>query len=261
MSRQADWSSQPRVTAGQMTDDLRALGLQNGSVVLVHSSLSRIGNVDGGAEAVIDALCDVVGPHGTLLFPTLTGSSEDGPEHPPIVDLRTTPCWTGCIPETARRRSAARRSIHPTHSIAALGARSEKFSAGHERSTSPCDERSPYYRLIAEGGYILLIGTTQESNTTLHCLEELARVPYHLQQRPTDGIVVDMHGRQHVVTNYLHDWGTERDFARIDLPLREKEAMCIGKVGQAEARLIDAIRMADEVLTWLRSDPLHLVKS
>src|SRR5215210_5495176 len=101
------WQSQPEVTAAMLADDLRRLGLGEGAVVLVHSSLSRLGNVKGGADAVVDSLLTAVGPTGTVLFPTLTGTEHDGPDAPPVVDVRSTPCWTGRIPETARHRKGA----------------------------------------------------------------------------------------------------------------------------------------------------------
>ena len=161
-----------------IVDDLRALGLREGDVVLVHSSLSGLGWVEGGAETVIDALVEAVGPGGTVLFPTLTGTEHDGPEHPPIIELMATPCWTGRVPETARRRPEAMRSVHPTHSVSAIGARAADFTTGHEASRTPCDQHSPYVRLMEEGGKILLLGgVTHESNTTLHALEEMAERP------------------------------------------------------------------------------------
>ena len=133
------WQGQPRVTRHDLAADLRRLGLGSGDIVLVHSSLSRLGNVEGGADAVIRALLDVVAPDGTVLFPTLTGSERDGPDNPPVIDVRATPCWTGLIPDSARRWQGALRSLHPTHSVAALGAEAGHYTAGHEESATPCD--------------------------------------------------------------------------------------------------------------------------
>src|SRR3712207_680593 len=116
--RTMDWRSRPLVTRDVLSADLRRLGLGLGAGLLVHSSLSRLGRVEGGADTAIDALLDAVAPGGTVLFPTLTGGERDGPDAPPSIDVRSTPCWTGRIPETARCRLAARRSLHPTHSVA-----------------------------------------------------------------------------------------------------------------------------------------------
>ncbi len=255
-----DWRKQPRVTRDALASDLRQLGLGAGAAVLVHSSLSRLGHVVGGAETVIDALLDTVGPAGTLLFPTLTASPHDVPSRPPSMDVRATPCWTGRIPETARRRPEALRSLHPTHSVAAIGAARELYTADHERGTSPCDEHSPYYRLIAEGGHILLLGgVTQQSNTTLHCLEELAAVPYHLQPEVTDCTVIDAAGRVHRIRNRLHMWRRLPGFEKVEGPLGAAGALRMGRVGQASARLMPAGVLAEVLLPLLRENPLYLL--
>src|SRR5919201_6383296 len=106
---------EPGLSREAIVSDLRALRLEAGALVLVHSSLSSLGWVESGAQTVIDALLEAVSPDGTVLVPTLTGTIQDGPEHPPIFDPRATPCWTGIIPETFRRLPSTRRSSHPTH--------------------------------------------------------------------------------------------------------------------------------------------------
>lgn len=242
-----------------LTADLHRLGLKAGVDVLVHSSLSRLGCVVGGAAAVIDALVDVVAPGGTVLFPALTGTDRDGPASPPTLYVRDTPCRAGRIPETARHYPGAVRSLHPTHSVVALGAAAARYAAGHEHGATPCDEHSPYFRLIADGGFILLLGVTQASNTTVHCLEELAAVPYHLQPTPTNGVVIDVLGRRHIVRNRLHLWGWQRDFPTIDAPLLSLGAERIGRVGRAGARLVHAGKMASVLLPFLRDDPFYLL--
>ncbi len=247
-----------RIDRTRLVDDLRRLGLHAGAVVLVHASLSRIGDVEGGAPAVVQTLLESVSPGGTVLFPTLTGREHDGPDRPPRFDVRQ-PCTTGRIPEAARQHPAARRSLHPTHSVAAIGPEAGPFTTGHELGESPCDECSPYYRLIRRGGLILLLGAYQAGNTTLHCLEELANVPYHLQPEVTTATVVDEHGVEHTVRNRLHLWGWEREFARIDGQLLETGAMVAGRVGSAPGRLMRAAAMADEVTSEIRGDPLYLL--
>jgi aminoglycoside 3-N-acetyltransferase len=244
-----------------ITQELRRLGIARGMDVLVHSSLSSIGWVEGGAETVIDALLAVVSSEGTLLMPALTGSPEDSPHHPPHMDVRNTPCprWVGVIPETFRRRPDVRRSLHPTHSVTALGRRADFYTEGHERCTTPCGVGSPYVKLMDMGGYILLLGCSQQSNTSLHALEELAGVPYHLQEGWTDAVVTDAEGRQIIVRNRLHLWGWERDFTKVDEPLREAGAMREEMVGNALCRLINAQAMREVLLPILQKDPLWLL--
>ncbi len=261
MTAARDWRALPEVTRADLTGGLRRLGLRPGHVVLVHSSLSQLGNVQGGADAVVDALLDAVSPGGTVLFPALTGSERDGPDCPPIVDVRATPCvrWVGRTPEAARRRADAVRSLHPTHSVSAIGPAAVTLTAGHETTVSPCDERSPYHRLMQVGGSILLLGCDHESDTSLHCLEELAEVPYHLQDAWTDATVVDPSGRRLTVRNRLHLWRWHRLFARVDEPLEASGAQTRGRVGAAEARLVRADRFAETLLPLLRADQLYLI--
>ena len=67
------------ITKQQLIDDLQKIGLKNGDSVLVHSSLSKIGFVEGGAKTVIDALSEVISETGTLLFPTFPAAGRNKP--------------------------------------------------------------------------------------------------------------------------------------------------------------------------------------
>jgi len=73
-------------TLDSLVSDLRALGLVAGDTVLVHSSLSAIGYVAGGAQAVVLALLEVIGTEGTLVVPTHSGDLSDPSrwENPPV---------------------------------------------------------------------------------------------------------------------------------------------------------------------------------
>ena len=60
------------ITGATIVGELWALGLRRGQVVLVHASLSRLGWICGGPQAVIESLLEVLGPQGTLMMPTHT---------------------------------------------------------------------------------------------------------------------------------------------------------------------------------------------
>lgn len=250
-----------------LTAGLAEIGVTAGDVVLVHSSMKGLGHIDGGPNAVIAALMNAVGEGGTVLFPTLTGAKSDSPATPPQIDLATTPCWTGFIPETARQRPDAVRSVHPTHSVVALGAHRQEWIAGHENGHSPCDQESPYYRLMEQGGKILLLGgVTHDSNTSLHCIEEIADVPYHLQNESADGTVTLSDGQQVVVRNRLHLWQNRyshlnllRDFTVVAEPLIAAGAQRNVAIGNTISTLIDAHGMRAVLLPILAENPLFLL--
>ena len=239
---------------------LRAIGLPLGATVLVHSSLSSFGHVEGGPEAVVDALLQAVGPGGTVLVPTLTGSAALGPQNPPVFDVRHTPCWTGLIPETFRRRPEALRSLHPTHSVAAIGPRSQELLQGHDLCDTPCAADSPYGRLVKlEEAYIAFLGVNLGCNTTFHHLEEEARVPYHLQPEPVLATIIDYDGQRHERRLWLHQYGVPRNFARPEPYFIARKIERMGRIGNCTVKLLQARPMADYVRARLRADPFYLV--
>jgi len=161
---------------------LRRLGVRRGMDLMVHSSLSSLGPVMGGADAVIDALRDVIGPTGTLMMPSFNH------ERAEVFDINTTPTNNGEIPDTFWRRPGVVRSVHATHSLAACGPRARRWTEGH-LDTLWMGPESPLGRLIHDGGYILLLGVGHNSNTSYHvaetsmdppCLGEFMRPAYIL---------------------------------------------------------------------------------
>ena len=247
------------VTLQDIRDGFLALGVQPGATLLMHSSLSRFGHVLGGADAVIDGILEAIGPEGTLVTPALTGGPELSPKNPPHIDLRTQSCWVGRIPETLRQRTDAIRSTHPTHSCSALGKRALEMTRNHHLSATPCGIPSPYFHVAAAGGKIVLAGCGLECCTTLHTVEELANVSYHLQPGIAYGWCIDIHGNQVDTPCRLHSYdGPERDFPVLEPILLEKNLMRIGHVGASTVRIIDAMGLIENGLNHIRFDPFFL---
>lgn len=247
------------ITGKEIVDALAGLGLRRGDLALVHSSLSRLGWVDGGAEAVVDALLAAVGSEGTVLAPTITGSRELSRANPPKFDVRSARCWTGAIPEALRNRREAIRSLHPTHSVAAIGPLAREMTAGHEESVTPCGRESPYYRLAQRKGRILLIGVGLECCTLLHTVEELSGCPFVCQPEPVDATVIDQAGRERHVRIKIHLYGPERNYPKLDPALLAAGAMTIGRVGDAACRLIDAAKLFEIAMRAVREEPDYLL--
>ena len=59
--------------------------------LMVHSSLSALGAVRGGAEAVVDALLEAVGRSGTLLMPSFNHRAAE------VYNPQATPTTNGAI--------------------------------------------------------------------------------------------------------------------------------------------------------------------
>jgi aminoglycoside 3-N-acetyltransferase len=232
----------PTVTRQQLRVDLARLGVHPADILLVHTSLSSLGYVRGGADTVIDALLDAVGPGGTVMFPTLTGSSSLGPHCPPRFDPRTDPCWTGKIPDAAWHRPNAVRSLHPTHSVAAIGPHARQLTDAHELAGWPCGPGTPYYKHADLDGRILLIGCDLSVATTLHGVEEELNLAYHLQPIPVRATILAPAGPISLTTR-IHLYGPERCFPRLEPLLIQSGVLIIGRIAAATSRLIDAAAM------------------
>ncbi len=248
------------ITSAQIQDKLTELGLSEGASVLVHSSLSSFGHVEGGAEAVIGALLGAVGNSGTVLVPTLTATADHNSSNPPVFDPENSKSWTGRIPEIFRVRPAAIRSWHPTHSVAAIGANAKSLTEDHTFSISPCDECSPYGKLAeSENGYVLLIGVDYESMTLLHHVEEIAAVDYHMQKDLANATIVD--GNTTIERHYMmHQWGTPRDFNILEPLMIERGVQRKTTIGNSEVRLLSAKGVVEITLKALRSNSRFLCK-
>ena len=246
------------VTKQDIVAGLRDLGVSQGAIVLAHSSLSSFGHVEGGAEAVIDALLEAVGPLGTVLVPTLTGSEALNAGNPPAYDPASTACWTGRIPEAFRQRPQAVRSLHPTHSVAAIGARAVELTERHEHSITPCGPDSPYGRLAGAGGTILLLGVGHHANTTFHLVEEIVGVPYHMQPGLVPAQVIEG-GEARTIHLMIHRYGPARNFGRMERAFCERGIQRDRQIGDAHVRLIDARRMVAVTSQALRQDPAILL--
>ncbi|HEY3298798.1 MAG TPA: AAC(3) family N-acetyltransferase [Armatimonadota bacterium] len=249
------------VSVKDLVSDLKSCGIANGDHVIVHSSLSSIGWVDGGAAALIEALIQAVGVEGTTVFPTLTGSEECTPETPPHYDVMKSTCWTGAVPRTALAREDGIRSLHPTHSVKAFGRLAQWLTKGHEDVRTPCGFGSPYDKLADVGGKILLIGVTQESNTSFHHAEEISGVPYVIQNRPANVEIVDISGSKITISGtFFHLYGAERDYCALEPEMISRGICTIGKTGAAETKVMDAMRQREFLVNKLLVDPTAVLK-
>jgi aminoglycoside 3-N-acetyltransferase len=58
----------PIITRSGLIQDLEALGVRPGLVVMLHASVGAVGWVVGGPDIVLHALREVLGPEGTLMM-------------------------------------------------------------------------------------------------------------------------------------------------------------------------------------------------
>jgi aminoglycoside 3-N-acetyltransferase/aminoglycoside 3-N-acetyltransferase-2 len=173
-----------------LVSDLRALGLRPGDLLMVHASLRRIGPVEGGAEAVLSALLEALGPGGTVMAyvswdrspyeETLNGSqlSAAAKAEWPAFDPATAapyPGW-GYLNTVICRHPHVKRSGHPDASMAAIGPLADALVSDHPLQ-SAYGPGSPLERFIQRGGKVLLLGAPLDAVTVLHYSEAIAEIP------------------------------------------------------------------------------------
>lgn len=239
------------IDRSSLAGDFRKLGIKPGMNLLVHSALRRIGKVAGGADAVIDALLDVLGPEGTLMMSAVSGNVN--PEQP-VFHVKNTPATVGALVNTFMKRPGTVRSLHPVHSIAACGPRAEFFTAGHLEAKTPWSPDSPYGKVMRNRGFILFLGTNFTCNTCLHALEIEARVPGLHTQESSPLYVCDAQGNWHTIE---HHWHSPKKDYYVDLEhlVIAAGGMKIGVTGEGLSRLVDAELMRKTLLPIFQKTP------
>ena len=253
-----------------MMRDCKKLGIRPGMSLLVHSSLKSIGGwIVGGAEAVILALENVLGEDGTLIMPTQSSNLTD-PETwmnppaapqwwqliresmPPYDPDFTVTTGMGMIPETFRKQSGVWRSAHPHTSFAARGRLAKYFMESHPLDYS-LGESSPLARMFEMDTYVLLLGTTHDSNTSFHLAE------YRASYRGKKEIEskAPMRGKQNTEWRSYQDINFHSDdFQTIGSDFeRYRSEQCIrGNIGKSPCMLAKQKDLVNYAVSWLENN-------
>ena len=256
---------QPRTEAG-LQRDLATIGVTQGTTLAVHSSLSAIGWVVGGAPTVVHALLSVLGKSGTLVMPAATPHCADPAtwsnprlpeawladvrEHLPVFDARTTPTALGAICESFRNWPSTLRSDHPVESVCARGVAASTIVSEHPLAFSE-GPGGPFEKLYKLNCQILLLGVGFNRCTALHFAESLVdrrRVKTLRFPLLENGQRVWME-----VPNVADDNGAH--FPTIGQEYVAEEGVRQGKIGDAASMLFPmrslvefAVRYFDDVL-------------
>jgi len=221
-------------------------GVQEGDVVIVHSSQAALGRVDGGVVASVHALKDAVTPAGTLLLPVFSSPPKDG-----IFKIKRTPSRVGLITEAFRRSADVKRSRHPTHSVAAWGKRRDEFLADHEK-TSALGPDSPFHKAAQAGAQVLMIGCNMTTLSLIHVAEALLPVPYLGNNRTLT--LVDYDGSE-IVFPPFNNPTDSASFTRVQDEMERRGHITHCKLADAECLRFDAMTVLNCALEMLREDP------
>ncbi len=237
-----------------IVDGIFTLGVVRGMVLEFHGALSSLGWVEGGAEAVIDALIETVGLEGTLLmsaYPVTSALPLTDEEiargitwKVRILEDPNERTGLGLIVDTFRKRP----DIHlgnGLHRICAWG----RDAARHAEIG--------YKYLVGIDGWTLLVGVGVDRVSSLHLAEEDPGLPEdirHLFEPPSDLL------RDYPPNYWDIGYGSTPEDAWSKV-WEEADKRCLirkGTIGQANCALFKTRDLLTVYQDWLRIDPYGL---
>jgi aminoglycoside 3-N-acetyltransferase len=244
-------------TKERIAADFVELGVRPGDSLLVHASMRAVGPVEGGADTVINALLDVLGPEGTILVPafneanklpanlmdplarSLADSSDfiEGPSRSQV----------GIFATRLFDREEVSRSLHPTLSFAAIGPNAA-FLTESTPFHYPLGSNSPLARLHQINGNILVVGVNHAANSAVHLAENWVDAPYARRKalvRTIDGAMEEMEGSPEC----------SNGFSKIEPVLRQARILRSGYIGNAASQRMSIQHVVSMAMEMMRGNP------
>lgn len=236
---------------------LGRLGVRPGDTLMVHASWLPDNGFKRGPAGFVAALVQAVGAGGKggglLVMPTFTYHNESSGQflaRGGVMDAGRSPSRMGLLSEVFRRAPGVRRSLSPTHPLAALGRDAEAFLAAHEDALSPFGPDSPFARLLERDARILLVDAPFSTVTFTHFLEDRIRhslaLPFY-EAEPRTGTVVDGEGRRRSVPVLVISEAANaaRREERLVARLEAAGAFRRARVGNTRLAVLDARTMTE----------------
>ena len=231
------------LTKKDLLNQIEKLNLPCGKPIIVHTSMKAIGEIDGGAKTLLEALISAVSEkNGLLCVPTHTWDTL-------VMDLGNPTSCIGALPTVASAHPLGVRSMHPTHSITVFGdnERAVKFVENEANVDTPTSPEGSYGNIIKENGYALLIGVDQRKNTIIHCIEEMLGVKNRLTEEKIEATIIHKNGDIEKRLLHWFDDAASSDvslnFGKFEPAFRHYGCIEDGLIGNAKTQLCDIGKM------------------
>lgn len=240
-----------------LLNDLKAIGVREGDLLVVHSSFKSLGLGGASPSDVIRTLIESIGREGTLMMPTFTYCYSGIWSVKPFDPATTPSVFMGVLPETLRAYPGALRSTSPTYSVAAYGKHASALTENKENAGG-LGPGSSFEDACRLGAKILLIGVGNNRNSMIHYAEYTSGLPIcDIPYREFWGrtALVERDGEAVEVPLKPDFPGCSANFGKADEFLVERNLLKHGSIGSTTGYLLDARKMVDAIAEQLRKQP------
>jgi aminoglycoside 3-N-acetyltransferase len=231
---------------------IRALGVNEGDTLLVHSGFRRTSGFSGSPNDVIDCLLRTVGTRGNLLMMSMPyrGASQRYAASNPVFDVLRSPSAVGLISEVFRRRDGVLRSLNPLHPVLATGPLAAWLVADHDKTAWSCGKGSPFDRFQKLNGKFLFLDAPYRSLTFMHFVEDALQehLPVRLyDETPAVVRVRNAAGEERQVRQFFfsQEARDRRDFRPIEERLTRDGRLKTARIGNSRLIKVDARDVVD----------------
>jgi aminoglycoside N3'-acetyltransferase len=210
-SRRKEWAKlyvmiHGNYTAKELVADIKSHINRDFEILMVHSGYDRLLPMyTGKHQDILHELLEFCGKDRTLVFPTfvLGGRAVNPIDYFKTrnFDAKRTPSEMGMLTEFFRRMPEAKRSLHPTHSIAAIGPLAEELTATHQLAPTPSGKGTPFEMMARRKTAIVGFGVEYfRCLTQVHTAEDLVgdAFPVNFQKEQAPVNIVDATGKKSV---------------------------------------------------------------
>lgn len=229
---------------------LEHLGIQKGMLLFVNVDMKMMENINGGAQAIMEALMETVGYEGTLVVPCFTPQHKDPAcqsikaprqywkeirEHAIPFDKKLSePMGSDDFVYQFLRNEAVIRSYHPLYSFAAWGKYAKLICDKHPLHFA-LGKDSPLGKIYEMNGYCVLIGSGYDDCTMFEMAQYQEELfPIKLVSAPIES--------NHKCTwidllDIEHD---KKDFSDIGEVMEDRKTVRSTYVGNTRCRMFSA---------------------
>ncbi len=244
-------------TFESLLKDIKNLGINKNDIIMIHSSLKKVGEIEGGGDTLLEAFCEHLKDNGLLVLPCHTwGTIDEGG----VYDIDT-PSNLGVMPNLFRVRQGVFRSMHPTHSVCAFGKGAKDFVVGELGNNAYCGNGC-MKKLFDMAGKVLLLGVTLTSCTFFHYIEEQTDLSHYWFNDKANQYKVKLPNGE-IINNpvYYTNVDTSEYFDKALDVVKSQPSTKIGKIGDADCILLDCQKIYPIISNLIKENPKIFMKN